>query len=74
MVFTKEAARREGRKRGSANARRKLTLERVERELLSLESPQGGLLLMLIGAPGFEPGTSCSQSRPVFSTLLAKAA
>ncbi len=40
MVFTKETARCEGRKGGRAKARRKLTLERVEHEPLSLESPK----------------------------------
>ncbi len=40
MAFTKETARRQGAKGGRAKARRKLTLERVERELLSLESPK----------------------------------
>ncbi len=64
MAFTKETARREGAKGGRAKARRKLTLERVERELLSLESPNDAerwlQQLAVWGAANMLPGTVLS--------------
>ncbi len=61
MAFTKQTARHEGAKGGRAKARRKLTLERVERHLGELRTPQDAerwlTRLAIWGAANMLPGT-----------------